>query len=390
MIRHLAADDPQRDRALLAGRRGSRSRRRRSRAGPRRRACPPRTGSPAAARSRTCSGCRPRPRARRSGAARRAAPADDHAPWAARSTYQNADRRPARDPGDRSPDAGDEVQRDHRDPDDEVDAQSALEAPGTPHEIATKALCNTLLQDWCITPPAEHPAIDSEERRLLKSYLPVLVFLGLGSASALAFTTSAGCSAHGGRARQGDALRVRAALRRPARLPLRDQLLPRRDAVHPVRRRGDLPLPGRRAPEGGRAPSCWSRRSSSSRCWRSRSCSCGAGERSSGNKAPEARSGRPTLTQPRPRRAARPPAARARPAARRPRGRRPRAVRRGARAHDDAREGAQLGALERALAGHLRARLLRDRDDVDGHLALRHARASAPRCSARRRARPTC
>src|SRR3954447_7296588 len=45
---------------------------------------------------------------------------------------------------------------------------------------------------------------------------------------------------------------MRAALRRPARFPLRDQLLPRCDAVHPVRRRGDLPLSGRRAPEGRR------------------------------------------------------------------------------------------------------------------------------------------
>ena len=42
-------------------------------------------------------------------------------------------------------------------------------------------------------------------------------------------------------------LRVRPAERGHAELPLRDQLLPDRDAVHPVRHRGDLPLPDRRA-----------------------------------------------------------------------------------------------------------------------------------------------
>ena len=60
------------------------------------------------------------------------------------------------------------------------------------------------------------------------------------------------------------------------------------------------------------------------------------------------------------------------------------------RADHDAREGAQLGALERALARHLRPRLLRDRDDVDRHRRATTARGSAPRCSAPRRARPTC
>ena len=46
---------------------------------------------------------------------------------------------------------------------------------------------------------------------------------------------------------QGRPVRVRAAVRHPAGLPLRDQLLPDRDALHPVRHRGRLPLPGRRA-----------------------------------------------------------------------------------------------------------------------------------------------
>ncbi|CAA9475573.1 MAG: NADH ubiquinone oxidoreductase chain A, partial [uncultured Solirubrobacteraceae bacterium] len=40
-------------------------------------------------------------------------------------------------------------------------------------------------------------------------------------------------------------VRVRASLRRPEGLPLRDQLLPDRDALHPVRHRGPLPLSGR-------------------------------------------------------------------------------------------------------------------------------------------------
>ncbi|CAA9491050.1 MAG: NADH ubiquinone oxidoreductase chain A, partial [uncultured Rubrobacteraceae bacterium] len=47
-------------------------------------------------------------------------------------------------------------------------------------------------------------------------------------------------------------LRVRHALRRPAGLPLRDQLLPDRDALHPVRHRGRLPLPRRRPAQGVR------------------------------------------------------------------------------------------------------------------------------------------
>src|SRR5436190_22239819 len=46
---------------------------------------------------------------------------------------------------------------------------------------------------------------------------------------------------------QGRPVRVRAAVRDPAGLPLRDQLLPDRDALHPVRHRGHLPLPGRGA-----------------------------------------------------------------------------------------------------------------------------------------------
>src|SRR6478752_4740261 len=43
---------------------------------------------------------------------------------------------------------------------------------------------------------------------------------------------------------------MRLALRGPAWIPVRDQLLPDRDAVHPVRHRGDLPVPHRRAAAG--------------------------------------------------------------------------------------------------------------------------------------------
>ena len=84
-------------------------------------------------------------------------------------------------------------------------------------------------------------------------------------------------------------------------------------------------------------------------------------------------------------------AARPADAARRPRGRRPGEVRRGAAAAHDARERAELGAQERAVPAGLRPGLLRDRDDH--RRSARRAttsRASAPRSSASPRARPTC
>src|SRR5205823_6178925 len=49
---------------------------------------------------------------------------------------------------------------------------------------------------------------------------------------------------------QGRSLRERPALRGQARLSLRHLLLPRGDAVHPLRHRGDLPLSGGRAAQG--------------------------------------------------------------------------------------------------------------------------------------------
>ena len=82
---------------------------------------------------------------------------------------------------------------------------------------------------------------------------------------------------------QGRPVRVRPALGRPAGLPLRDQLLPDRDALHPVRHRGHLPLPGRGAAARVRDASRSSRRSSSSRCCSSPSSTSGAEERSNGD-----------------------------------------------------------------------------------------------------------
>ena len=84
------------------------------------------------------------------------------------------------------------------------------------------------------------------------------------------------------------------------------------------------------------------------------------------------------------------PAARARPAARRPRRRRARGARRAGGADDLARQAARLGRLELDVPDDLRARLLRDRDDR-GRSARRATTspASAPRRCAPRRARPT-
>ena len=53
-------------------------------------------------------------------------------------------------------------------------------------------------------------------------------------------------------------------------------------------------------------------------------------------------------------------------------------------------EGGRLGADELDVAGHVRARLLRDRDDVDRLARATTSRASGWRRSAPRRARPTC
>ena len=57
---------------------------------------------------------------------------------------------------------------------------------------------------------------------------------------------------------------------------------------------------------------------------------------------------------------------------------------------DDRREGGALGAGQLDLAGHVRPRVLRDRDDVDRLVALRHRALRRRGRSAPRRARPTC
>ena len=56
---------------------------------------------------------------------------------------------------------------------------------------------------------------------------------------------------------------------------------------------------------------------------------------------------------------------------------------------DDPREGAELGPRQRDVPRHLRARLLRDRDDGASSARAWTSRASARRPSAPPRARPT-
>ena len=226
---------------------------------------------------------------------------------------------------------------------------------------------------------------------MLKSYLPVLVFLGLGIAVGAAFTTLNRVLGPR-RPNKTKAAPYECGLpsdvQRGFRFGISFYLIAMLFILFDVEAIFLYPvavhLKAAGSVRAGRD------RASSWRCCWWRSCSCGAEVRSSGSKARAA--GRAVrLEQPRTADELRVRQLRARDLLRGDlEGARPRAVRRGARAHDDAREGAQLGALERAVPGHVRPRLLRDRDDVDRHVALRHARASAPRCSAPRRARPTC
>ena len=53
-------------------------------------------------------------------------------------------------------------------------------------------------------------------------------------------------------------------------------------------------------------------------------------------------------------------------------------------------QGGRLGAVEVDVAGHVRARLLRDRDDVDRLGALRHRPLRDGGIPGVSRARPTC
>ena len=95
-----------------------------------------------------------------------------------------------------------------------------------------------------------------EPPRVLRSYLPAIVFVGLGTIVGAIFVAM---NAWFGPKRKRtpttykeDPYECGLPVRGPAGLPLRDQLLPDRDAVHPVRHRGRLPLPGRRAAAGVR------------------------------------------------------------------------------------------------------------------------------------------
>ena len=184
------------------------------------------------------------------------------------------------------------------------------------HLKIPSALCSNDAQACVIHRPA-----------LLNSYLPALVFivLGVGGRRGLHTRQLAARAASRPTAGQARAVRVRAALGRAQELPLRRELLPHGDAVHPVRHRGGLPLPDRRPARGHRdvraggddrvhGRSCWSRSSSS-----------GDGVRWNGSD---------TQQGPGRRRLPRQAAARPADAARRPRGRGSPAVRGGAPAPD--------------------------------------------------------
>ena len=144
---------------------------------------------------------------------------------------------------------------------------------------------------------------------------------------------------------------------------LHGQLLPDGDALHRLRHRDRLPLPARgRSSTSSRWFGVRRVRRSSSRSSRSPTSTSGGRERSNGSRAEEA---------PRRLRAAAPSACSGRARARASSSRSSATSSRRLDA-DDAREGGRLGADEVDVAGHVRARLLRDRDDVDRLVALRH------------------
>ena len=136
-----------------------------------------------------------RPRGRRSAAARRAAPGRRPTPGPRAARTRTTPTARSREPRDRAPYAGHEVQRQHRDPDDEMKLSHSgrgRRESGWPR-LRRKALCNTLLQEWCITRSSARIAPLRPTRRgqgrCSRATCPVLVFLGLGSAVGLAFTT---------------------------------------------------------------------------------------------------------------------------------------------------------------------------------------------------------
>ena len=115
---------------------------------------------------------------------------------------------------------------------------------------------------------------------MLKSYLPALVFIAPGPRRrASRSRRSTRCSGPKRPSKvKSRAVRVRPALGRAQELPLRGQLLPRRDALHPVRHRGGLPLPDRRAARGVRHLRAGGDDRVRGRCCWLRSCSSGEGE----------------------------------------------------------------------------------------------------------------
>ncbi len=168
------------------------------------------------------------------------------------------------------------------------------------------------------------------------------------------------------------------------RAPLHRQLLPDGDPLHPLRHRDRLSLPARRAARGARlvrdrrAPRRSSRSSASPTSTSGgKGRSTGSEEGAAARERPPAREGRPAVRA----RAL----ARSRPGRVRARGRGDR----GRTPPDDDREGRRLGAVELGVAGHVRAGVLRDRDDVDRLVALRHRALRDGAVLARRRARPT-
>ena len=241
-------------------------------------------------------------------------------PGRSRSTYQKPTDGSLAKPGDAAPDPGDQVGGDHRDPD----------ARGG--RLATTGARQTRSAGR----GSEYPLADAENHYVatctksvynsaavvLRSYLPVIVFAGLGVIVGGALAMVNGLIGPR-RPSTGEerALRVRAAHRGLADVPLRGQLLHDRDAVHPVRHRGRLPVPGRRDPRRRRTrSSSWSRSGSSSSCCWSRWLRLAKGSARLEVRREKLRALAP-LEEPRsPDGASRPPASRPRPPARRPRG----------------------------------------------------------------------
>ena len=149
---------------------------------------------------------------------------------------------------------------------------------------------------------------------------------------------------------------------------LHGQLLPDGDALHPLRHRDRVPLPARRAARTRSAGSGWWSSSASSSSSASATSTSGARGRSSGTEAQAPRDQRP---------AARPGRPQLRAGAHRRARARVCSSRRSSTIEDallltSIDKAVNVGADEVDVAGHVRARLLRDRDDVDRLVALRH------------------